>query len=171
MKIAVIGYSGAGKSTLARELGRRYNCPVLHLDRVNFAPGWQERDRQEALAMVRSVLEESSWVIDGNYSNLEHTRRMEEADRILFLDMPRWVCLRQAYRRYRAHRNTTREDMAEGCTEKFDWEFFRWILWDGRAGPRKEQYWRIKQVYPYKLVRLGSRRQVEQYLATQEENR
>ena len=57
MKIAVIGYSGAGKSTLARELGRRYGCPVLHLDQVQFTAGWAERDRGEALAMVEKFME------------------------------------------------------------------------------------------------------------------
>ena len=36
MKVAVIGYSGSGKSTLAKKLGRIYQCPVLHLDRINF---------------------------------------------------------------------------------------------------------------------------------------
>ena len=43
MKIAVTGYSGAGKSTLARTLGERLGCPVLHLDTVQFTPGWVER--------------------------------------------------------------------------------------------------------------------------------
>ena len=53
MKIAVIGYSGAGKSTLARALGKRYGIPVLHMDRVHHAPGWQVRDREEARRMVQ----------------------------------------------------------------------------------------------------------------------
>ena len=48
MKIAVIGYSGAGKSTLAKKLGKLFRCPVLHLDRIQFEPGWKERDRGEA---------------------------------------------------------------------------------------------------------------------------
>ncbi len=38
-KIAIIGYSGSGKSTLARNLGKIYNCPVLHLDCVYWLPG------------------------------------------------------------------------------------------------------------------------------------
>ena len=56
MKIAVMGYSGAGKSTLAKKLGRLYDCPVLYLDRIQFEPGWKERDREEAKRMA-----EHSW--------------------------------------------------------------------------------------------------------------
>ena len=48
VKIAVIGYSGAGKSTLAKKLGKLFRCPVLHLDRIQFEPGWKERDRETA---------------------------------------------------------------------------------------------------------------------------
>ena len=59
MKIAVMGYSGAGKSTLARKLGNIYDCPVLHLDRIQFEPGWKLRDREKAQAMVWGFLEEN----------------------------------------------------------------------------------------------------------------
>ena len=48
VKIAIFGYSGSGKSTLAQHLGRRFNAPVLHLDRVHFGPGWRERPDGEA---------------------------------------------------------------------------------------------------------------------------
>ena len=68
MKIAVIGYSGAGKSTLARALGERYGIPVLHFDRVQFTPNWQERDREEARRMVHEFMEQPQWVMDGTYS-------------------------------------------------------------------------------------------------------
>ena len=39
-KIAVIGYSGAGKSTLASALGRKWGVDVLHIDCIQFLPGW-----------------------------------------------------------------------------------------------------------------------------------
>ena len=60
MKIAVIGYSGSGKSTTADILGQKLNRPVLHLDRVNFLPGWQERDRRESCRTRRSVFREQT---------------------------------------------------------------------------------------------------------------
>ena len=74
MKIAVIGYSGAGKSTLAKKLGKLFRCPVLHLDRIQFEPGWKERDRGEAKRMAEEFLDENEkrgWIIDGNYTGLD----------------------------------------------------------------------------------------------------
>ena len=59
MKVAVIGYSGSGKSTLAKKLGRIYQCPVLHLDRINFEPGWRERDPEDARRTVSGFLDEN----------------------------------------------------------------------------------------------------------------
>ena len=59
MKIAVMGYSGAGKSTLAKKLGRLYDCPVLYLDRIQFEPGWKERNREEAKRMAEEFLNEN----------------------------------------------------------------------------------------------------------------
>lgn len=92
MKIAVIGYSGAGKSTLAKKLAAHYDCPLLYLDTVQFEVGWKERDRREALAMVAACLEQPARVIDGNYRQFYHQRRMEEADRIIFLRFSRCRC-------------------------------------------------------------------------------
>ena len=43
MKIAILGTSGSGKSTLAKRLGETYGLPVLHMDTVQFLPGWVER--------------------------------------------------------------------------------------------------------------------------------
>ena len=134
MKIAVMGYSGAGKSTLAKKLGRLYDCPVLYLDRIQFEPGWKERNREEAKRMAEEFLNENQdtgWIIDGNYAKFCQERRLEEADLIVFMDYTRRICLWQAVKRYLEYRDKTRESMAEGCREKIDWDFVKWILRDG----------------------------------------
>ncbi len=97
MKIAVLGYSGSGKSTLARRLGEYFQVPVLHLDVVNFLPGWRERDGEEGRAMVRAFMEGDGWVIDGNYRRLLEAERLAGADWIIFMDFPRRVCSHRAF--------------------------------------------------------------------------
>lgn len=164
MKWAVIGYSGAGKSTLARALGERYGVPVLHMDRVHHAPGWQVRDREEARRMVLDFMEEPAWVIDGNYTNFFYERRMNEADCIVFLALPRLNCLFRAVRRFFRYRGCTREDMAEGCTEKMDAEFLRWLLWDGRG--RQKRRWLKAGLDKHldKVVLLRRQSEIDRYL-------
>ena len=166
MKIAVIGYSGAGKSTLARTLSEKFDLPLLYLDRVQFTPGWVERERTEALALVDDFLEHDSWVIDGTYPSFRMERRMTQADLILFLDFDRFTCLKQAFGRYLSCRGSVRQSAADGCEEKFDWGFFRWLLWEGRTKKRAAMFRHIVDTWPEKAVVLKKRRQVDAFLRT-----
>jgi len=162
MKIALAGYSGAGKSTLAQRLGTQYGVPVLHLDTVQWVPGWRERDAEEQQRIVREFLDShGAWVIDGNYSALCFERRMEEADRIVLLLLPRFVCLLRVLRRYRRWKGRTRPDMGEGCAEKVDAAFLRWVLWDGRTGRKRKRFAELARRYPDKTVVVRSRRALE----------
>lgn len=165
MKIAVMGYSGAGKSTLAQKLGAHYGCAVLHLDTVQFLPGWALRDRAEAVKIVETFMDtQDGWIIDGNYRGFLQERRLEEADRILYLDFPRRVCLKQAWKRYRSNRGKTRPDMADGCIEKMDAEFVKWILWNGRTRDRRKAHQDSLNQYRDKAVVLKSGKAVTAYL-------
>lgn len=170
MKVAVIGYSGAGKSTLAQALGTRLDCPVLHLDTVQFTPGWQERDRAEARAMVAAFMAQPGWIIDGNYHAFCHEQRMDEADVIIFLNFPRLICFYRALKRYHQYKGRTRASMAAGCPEKFDGEFIRWLLWEGRTKSRRESYREILRCYPHKTIVCRSRRAVRRYLRSMKIN-
>lgn len=169
MKIAVIGYSGSGKSTLAQTLGARYDLPVLHLDTVQWLPGWQERAEDEKLRLVSDFLaSHDGWVIDGNYPSLCWERRMAEADRIVLLLLPRCTCLRRAFRRFRQYRGKSRPDMTEGCAEKLDAEFIRWILIGGRKKRTRGRYTRVSAQYADKAVVLRTPRELENYIKSVE---
>lgn len=161
MKIAIIGYSGSGKSTLAKKLSEKYKCPLLYLDTVNFEKNWIERNREEGKKIVYNFMKNESWIIDGNYHTFYHERRMEEADKIIFMNFPRWVCFKQAYKRYLKFRNRTRESMSEGCNEKFDFEFILWILFKGRSTKYKERYQKICTKYKDKVIICKNRIDVE----------
>lgn len=162
MKISIIGYSGAGKSTLAKILGEKYNCKVLYLDTVNFEPNWKERDVEECKKIVKEFMKNESWVIDGNYTKFEKKERLEEADLIIFMDFNRRTCFRQAYKRYLENRHRTRESMTEGCEEKFDFEFMKWLIKDGRSKEKKEDYKRICNRYKEKIIVCKNRNEVEE---------
>ena len=168
MKIAIIGYSGSGKSTLARKLGETYNLPVLHFDKVQFRPNWEIRPEPSKELMTKVFLDlHPSWVIDGNYSKLFFQRRMEEADTIILLLFNRFSCLLRAFRRYLTYKNATRPDMTEGCNEKFDWEFMKWILYLGRTKQTRDRFKQVIADYPDKTIVIKNQKQLDQYLNKQ----
>jgi adenylate kinase family enzyme len=164
MKIAIIGYSGSGKSTLARQLADLYKIPVLFLDTVQFLPSWVERDEDEGRLIVRKFMQNDSWVIDGNYEKFFQKERLEQADKIIFLNFPRIVCLYRALMRYFRYRNTSRESMTKGCIEKIDLEFIWWILHKGRNRKKIDDYKQIVSSYEYKTIVLKNQKQVDEYI-------
>lgn len=167
MKISIIGYSGSGKSTLAAFLGELYGLPVLHLDTAQFLPGWQERPKDERERMVAAFLdenEERGWIIDGTYASLLPERRFDAADRILFLNFSRIACLCRVWRRYRTYRGKVRHSAAEGCPEKLDREFIRWVLRDGRTRERRQTYFEILARCPGETRILKSQRAINAYM-------
>lgn len=161
MKIAIIGYSGSGKSTLARHISNIMNIPVLHFDKVNWSFGWNEREHSEQLNIVREFLNKnSSWVIDGNYSKLFYEERMSSADKIIFMNFGRFNCLFRAIKRFRKYKGSTRADMGEGCPEKLDIKFIKWILIDGRNESNKQRYNNIIKKYDSKVIIIKNQKQL-----------
>lgn len=167
MRIAILGHSGSGKSTLAKQLGEHYGIPVLHLDSVNFESGWVMKDRDKARAEVLSFMEQNdSWVIDGNYGGFYREERLERADRIVYLNFPRHICLLRAFNRYLHYRGQTRPDMADGCREKFDFEFFRWIMWEGRSKSKMQSCADICRKYADKTLVFQNPKQLAKWIKT-----
>ena len=165
MKIAIVGFSGSGKSTLARNLSEYYNLPVLHIDTVHHLPAWKHREVDEEKAMMEEFLNSNdNWVIDGNYFKLSFDRRMDEADIIIIMKFNRFKTIYRAHKRYKKYKNTTRPDMTEGCEEKFDFEFFKWLFYKGRSKATKRKYHDIEMKYSDKVVILKSQKQIDKYL-------
>lgn len=164
MRIAIIGYSACGKSTLAEHLGRLSSGSVLHLDQVHWLPGWNAREPEEERRIVEKFLDQhDSWVIEGNYSNLSYDRRMEEADRIIFMNFNRFSCLFRAAKRYLENRGKSRPSMAEGCPEKLDGEFVWWILYKGRRRTIQNRYRSVEKRYRGKIVVIRDQRELTRY--------
>lgn len=165
MKIAIIGYSGSGKSTLAKKISEIYNLPLLYLDTLNFLENWVEKDRNEMISEVNSFLNKNNnWVIDGNYFNICFLERMAEADKIIFLNFNRFVCLYRAIKRRNKYKGKVRESIAKGCEEKIDFEFAKWILYDGRIKERKAVYLNTKAKYQDKFIEIKNQKQLDSFI-------
>ena len=54
--------------------------------------------------------------------------------------------------------------MAENCNEKFDFEFVKWILLDGRSQKYVERYNAVVKNYSDKTIILKNQRQLNDYM-------
>lgn len=166
-KILVIGSGGAGKSTFARRLGELLEIEVNHLDKFYWRPGWQEPSKEDWLRTVTELANGDSWIMDGNFSGTLELR-IQHCDTIIFLDMSRLLCLWRIGKRRFLNRRRSRPDMAEGCPEKIDLEFVRWVWgYSRRSRPKVvrllREYSDTKQI-----VWLRSDAEVEKFLAYHE---
>jgi adenylate kinase family enzyme len=75
---------------------------------------------------VAALLEQTAWVMDGNYGGTQDAR-IAVSDTVIFLDLPRRVCLWRVIRRWLRYRGRSRPDMAAGCPEQLSFEFLWWI--------------------------------------------
>lgn len=124
-KIILIGSGGSGKSKLARKLGECLNIQVYHLDRLFWKPGWIAVPKDEQRKVQRELVRRDRWIIDGNYGGTMDIR-INAADTIIFLDMPRWVCVYRVFKRWWQYRKKTRPDMGAG-KERINFAFLKWV--------------------------------------------
>ena len=164
-KILVIGSSGAGKSTLAARLGKITGIEVVHLDKLHWKPNWTEPSKDEWRVTVENALKNYSWIMDGNFSGTMELR-IAACDTVIFLDFPRLVCIYRILKRVARYYGINRPDMAEGCNEKFDWEFLKWVWnYQARTKPKVEnllQKYRDEKT----IIRLKSKQEVENFLSS-----
>jgi adenylate kinase family enzyme len=160
----IIGSAGAGKTTLARTLGARTGLPVVHLDREFWNPGWIQTPRAEWIAKQERLLAGDRWIVDGNYGGTMDVR-IALADTIVFMDFGRTICLIGVLKRWLTHIGKTREDMSEGCPEKIDAEFLRWV-WDFPKRSRPEILRRLEANPGKEAVILRNRKDVKRFLET-----
>ena len=125
-RILVLGPSGSGKTTLAEKIGYILQIPILHLDRYFWNTGWVETPSSEWHQKVRNLISGDSWVMDGNYtSNL--AMRARAADTIIFIKSPRRLSYLRAFQRIFRNFGRTRPELPEGCPERIDIEFLKYI--------------------------------------------
>ncbi|WP_176037521.1 DNA topology modulation protein FlaR [Brucella tritici] len=130
-RIMIIGGAGSGKSSLARALGEVTGLPVVHIDTLYWQPGWTMRSRDEIGRLTKEAANQDRWIFEGNHSETMNYRALR-ADMLIFLDISTMRRLWRVLKRTVIHYGRSRPDMAEGCVERFDWDFLKWV-----AGYRK----------------------------------
>jgi adenylate kinase family enzyme len=125
-KILVIGSGGAGKSTFAGRLSAQLGLEVVHLDALYWQSGWRETPKPEWREKIAELIARAEWIMDGNYLGTL-AERIAACDTVIFLDLPRTLCLWRVVKRAAIYWGRTRPDMAAGCSERLTFEFVQWI--------------------------------------------
>ncbi len=162
-RILVIGCCGAGKTVFSRALEAKLGFPVVHLDRIFWLPGWKERPRDEYDALLEKELQQECWIIDGNHSRT-FARRLEIADAVFFLRFSRFRCLSGILWRWIQYYGRTRPDSGDGCPEKIDLPFLRFV-WNYNRNTLPKMLLLLEQrPASCRLIELKSRREAQQVL-------
>jgi adenylate kinase family enzyme len=161
-RIIIIGCGGAGKSTLARQLGAKLNLPVIHLDKLFWKPGWVEMPKDEFDALLRQEMAKEQWIMDGNF-NRTLPERIGCCDTVIYLDFSRFACLMGVLKRVLTTYGTVRPDMGEGCPERIDFEFLKWV-WNFNNNKREKNYRLLNEAEGKETIVLKNRRMVKKFL-------
>ena len=133
-RVQVIGGSCSGKSTTARRLAAVIGVPYIELDALHHDPGWTEAAtdvfRERVAAAIAAAPD--GWVVDGNYFGKLDSFVLDQADAIVWLDIPYRTAVRRVlWRTFR--RSLRREELWNGNRESFRIAFSResivlWVL-------------------------------------------
>jgi len=142
----VLGPGAAGKSTLARRMGEITGLPVVELDEVYWGEDLVPLDRQEWVRRQQDLTAGPGWILDGDLGPHDVLEtRLDVADTVIVLDLPRRVCAWRALRR--SHER---------------WDFWSWLLrWRRESRPRLRAALAGR---PLDVRFLRSQRQVEAFI-------
>ena len=136
---------------------------MVHLDQIWWEPGhWQHMSREEFDARLMTEMEKPQWILDGNF-NRTLEARLQKCDTVIYLDLPRIVCLKSWIGRVIRNWGTARPDMAEGCCEWFDPEMAKWI-WKFNKQNRKRYLQLLNGLEGKQIFIFRSRQEVKRFL-------
>ena len=128
-KIAIIGCAGSGKTYLTLKLAQKVDLPIIHLDQYAWKPNWERIDFEELKKMHHELCKKDAWIMEGIYFKLLR-ERVEHADVVIFLDMPRSVCLWNVIKRSIFNSGKIIEGNPQGCIQNiFSFKFLEFLQW------------------------------------------
>jgi adenylate kinase family enzyme len=167
-KVAIVSTcSGHGKTTLGRQLATVLEVPFVELDALVHGPNWTETPADELRRLLVPTLAGTGWVIDGNYSSKLGGLVLEQADTVVWLDLPVRVWLPRLIRRT-VRRLAHREELWNGNRESL-----RDVIW-GRDAlipfalrmHRERRHTYPDLLAPFPTVRLRTQADVDRFVSS-----
>lgn len=161
-KIIIIGCPGSVKTTLAKLLEDKLSLPVIHLDKLQWKGNWETVRGEEFDNLLKAEMEKEAWIIDGNY-NRTIPMRLKYCDTVIYLDYHTAVSFSGALTRLFRNYGKVRQDMGGNCYERFDPQFF-WFILTFNIKNRKRYYRMLKDSEDKNVIILRSRKEAEKFL-------
>jgi len=138
---------------------------MVSLDALFWKPGWLPSDRAEFEQRANDAARQPRWIMDGNYSSGgAGDLRRSTADAVFWFDLPRRICMTGILARIATSYGRVRPEMAPGCREKVDVEFFRYV-WTYRRLQRPKLLQYFEGLRPDQaLICFTARAQADRYL-------
>lgn len=160
-RISIIGQNGSGKTTLARELAKKFPYQIVHMDTFIWGPNWKENDRDQAEQKVQELLRtQSEWIAEG-YITYADREMLELADLVLYLDYSKTRSFFNNIKRWMKHRNIKREELPEGCEERFNLK--SWLRMLRQSGVKQLIEEALQKYPPKNMVRVKSPRKMKKF--------
>ncbi|RCJ25755.1 adenylate kinase [Nostoc sp. ATCC 43529] len=90
-KVAVFGNTGGGKSTLSKKLCQITGLPLHVLDKIQYQSGGVKVPDEDYKHAHEEILVTDRWIIDGFGCMETLWRRLNQADTLVFVDLPLYV--------------------------------------------------------------------------------
>ncbi|MDZ8089279.1 MAG: adenylate kinase [Nostoc sp. DedQUE12b] len=90
-KVAVFGNAGGGKSTLSKRLSEITGLPLYVLDKIKYQSAGTEVPHEDYKHAHQQILVTDRWIIDGFGCMETLWLRLDEADTLVFVDLPLYV--------------------------------------------------------------------------------
>jgi len=87
-KIVVFGKPGSGKSTLSKSLASATKIKLHALDLIEYKKNGDRVDRVIYDEQHEKILSSESWIIDGFGTIESFNKRLDEADTLIYIELP-----------------------------------------------------------------------------------
>ncbi|MBZ9985492.1 AAA family ATPase [Mesorhizobium sp. BH1-1-5] len=158
-RICILGPSNSGKSTLANVITRKRGLEAVHLDQLFHRPNtdWEQRPRDEFIALHDIAIAGERWVMDGNYS-VCMPQRLQRATGLILLDISTASSLLRYFRRTLFEKD--RPGALQGGRDSVKWDMIHHIA---VVQPRnRKKYRAMFEEFDLPKLQLSSLRAIKQ---------
>ena len=138
---------------------------MVSVDALYWKPGWIESGKDEFHERLSAAARQPRWIMDGNFTSHLVELSRDACDTLIWFDLPRVTCMVGILTRVAKSYGQVRPEMAEGCPEKIDLEFFHYV-WTFRERIRPKLLAYFEGLRPDQtFITFTNRAQADRYLS------